>query len=317
MIQSALVVGIYGAFYEVLLASASSYKEILLAKLLGKLRLQYQKTTSNIELPFRHVISIGDYVEVRLPTKKSDTKIQASIVKILPQKNMMLRCYKRNLQVLGCNIDSVLIFSSVTFPRFNSGFINRVLTEAYRAGVQPVIIINKFDLFNTLSSKEKKEISEEIDFYKKHFLVFEESFFISISNKFRNFIKYKSVICIGQSGVGKSTCLNTLLGTDFQKIGVKQIFHKGAHTTTNPKMFFYDKKSFFIDLPGIKEYSVMHISLDIIRDSFVEFDKNVCHFKNCMHLKEPNCFYEDFKSTKRYQLYCSMLKDTKDLWQPK
>jgi ribosome biogenesis GTPase len=96
---------------------------------------------------------------------------------------------------------------------------------------------------------------------------------------------------LGSSGVGKSTIINRLLGSDVQKTrDVRESDSKGRHTTTHRELVILPGGGLVIDTPGMRELQLWDVT-DAVRETFddVETLAGRCHFTNCRHRDEPRC----------------------------
>jgi ribosome biogenesis GTPase len=97
---------------------------------------------------------------------------------------------------------------------------------------------------------------------------------------------------IGQSGVGKSSLLNALIGDELQAVGeLSQKSRQGRHTTTTAMLYSLPGGTELIDSPGVRDFAPY---IDDVRDvarGFREFEpyRRACRFQDCRHLAEPNC----------------------------
>lgn len=95
---------------------------------------------------------------------------------------------------------------------------------------------------------------------------------------------------IGSSGVGKSTLINTLSGSDSIATGALGKNSKGRHTTTHRELITLSNGAFVIDTPGMRELG-MWDSGDGIDSAFSDIEKlsQMCRYSNCTHRSEPGC----------------------------
>jgi ribosome biogenesis GTPase len=101
------------------------------------------------------------------------------------------------------------------------------------------------------------------------------------------YIRGKTVVFIGSSGVGKSTLLNCLAGHALMKTGGTRADGRGRHTTTRRELFPLCGGA-VIDTPGMRELGLE--SGDFER-SFADIETlaQYCRFGDCAHKTEPGC----------------------------
>ena len=99
-------------------------------------------------------------------------------------------------------------------------------------------------------------------------------------------------VFVGQSGVGKSSLVNTLLpGVDTSVAELSENSGLGTHTTTVSKLYHLPDGGQLIDSPGIREFALTHIEKDKLEYGFKDFEPFLgsCKFRNCRHISEPGC----------------------------
>lgn len=104
-------------------------------------------------------------------------------------------------------------------------------------------------------------------------------------------------VLIGQSGMGKSTILNTLAPDAAARTGqVSQALHAGRHTTTHSTLYPLPEAldGWIVDSPGLKAFGLAHVDPDVIADAFPEFRtaQGHCRFRDCRHDREPGCAFQ-------------------------
>ena len=132
-----------------------------------------------------------------------------------------------------------------------------------------------------------------------------------------NIIKDKITLIAGNSGVGKSTLINTI--DPALKPVIKEIsdYHKkGRHTTTFVEMYTLSSGGFIIDSPGIKGFGLVDMENEPLFHYYPEFFdiSKECKFNDCIHINEPGCAVLDALekgeiSQSRYKSYISLLKE--------
>lgn len=212
-------------------------------------------------------------------------------------------------QTVAANMDIVMCVSSVASPPFRPRFIDRVI--ACSRNVEVVIVLNKCDIPQGEHEAERFQLFSDLGYRTVRISAAEGTGLDTV----RTVCHGKTVTFIGQSGVGKSTLVNTLLGgEETQKIGeISQKFDRGRHTTNYAHMLF-GKDFTLIDTPGVREISVPHDDPHAIEASFPEFAlyRGSCQYEGCLHGEEPGCAVREaadggFIHEDRYESYLRML----------
>lgn len=230
--------------------------------------------------------SVGDWVIF----KKSND--MALIEKVLSRQSYFSRKsagkdYEE--QIVAANIDYLCIVSGLDGGRnFNPRGIERYVAMATQGNTQPIILLNKVDLCTN-----RDEIIKSINSMLENIPVF----MVSATTKegldtfLSNFNAGSTIAFSGQSGVGKSSLINTLLGNEHLKTGtVRDGDLRGKHTTTHRELFFLKNDIMVIDTPGMRELQLWGDE-DSLEDAFIEIYDAAegCRFKDCTHVNEPGC----------------------------
>ena len=130
----------------------------------------------------------------------------------------------------------------------------------------------------------------------------------------------------GNSGVGKSSLLNTLLPELKRETGDLSEKHgRGKHTTRHTQLFPFPGGGWIADTPGFAALEIRQlskISSEELALHFPEFPVGECRFPDCRHDREPDCavkkrVQEGGISASRYQSYLRMYRELKNPEKPR
>jgi ribosome biogenesis GTPase len=255
-------------------------KQELFTKLTGN--LLYSAETAE-DFP-----TVGDFV---LFQNFEDDSL-AIIHKVLPRKSLLKRKSagkKVEYQLIAANVDFAIIIQALD-QDFNPKRLERYLAMANEFEIEPIILFSKADLIN---NDQKDEILADIQLSLKNYQVISFSNFDkrNIEN-IRKILEPRKTYClIGSSGVGKTTLLNNLLGTDKFKVNeIRENDSKGKHTTTARQLIVLENGAMIIDTPGMRELANISLSegIEITFDEIAELTKD-CKFSDCTHTVEKGC----------------------------
>lgn len=238
------------------------------------------------------------------------TPLVGDVVEIDAENNYILNILDRKNELERpsiSNVDIALIVTSVKKPDLSLYLLDKLITSVILKKIEPVICFTKIDLLN---KKEQKNLKIIKKYYKKiGYKVFTN---VEI-HRMLKYLKNKTVVLAGQTGAGKSSLLNLISPSLNLKTGeISDALGRGKHTTRHTE-FFFIKNILIADTPGFSALDLNKYSKEQIRDSFIEFAKHQCEFKNCMHIKENNCEIKNEVEKKhilksRYDNYCSFIK---------
>ena len=210
-------------------------------------------------------VAVGDIAEGE-PYSDSE----ALLAGILDRKSAFQRWNtKRELnQTLAANQDISAIVVSPSSPPFRPRFLDRAI--ACSSGAEILIVLNKSDeadddahgILSLYSSLGFRVIStssvtgEGID-------------------ELRAAIKGRCTAFAGQSGVGKSTLVNTLSGSNQRTGGISEKYNRGRHTT-NHSLYIEGDGFSIIDTPGVRELEVPFEDPCCVADAFPELPRGRC-----------------------------------------
>lgn len=196
-----------------------------------------------------------------------------------------------NLRIIASNIDQVFIVVAHK-PELNEGLIDRYLVAAENSHLKPVILLNKIDLFDEeefSNLKQRLQLYQDIGYPVIYTSAKQEHGLDALIQLLPN----NNNIFVGQSGVGKSSLINTILKDSDARIGeISDATGKGKHTTTTAFLYpLKNEQGHIIDSPGVREFGLIKLSEQEVLQGFTEFRPFIgyCKFRNCAHKKEPGC----------------------------
>lgn len=217
-----------------------------------------------------------------------------SIVRILDRTSLFKRPAPgdgRRLQLIAANIDTLFIVTSCD-QDFNVARIERYLVLAREVGVRPVVVLTKADLassagpFVEAARALQPELDVELINGRDPESVADLASYCGVG---------ETIALVGSSGVGKSTLVNTLKGSDsIATQAVRESDGKGLHTTTVREMHRLGSGpgggGWLVDTPGMRELQMSEVTSGVAE----VFDDIVakaleCRFTNCAHADEPDC----------------------------
>lgn len=243
----------------------------------------------------KNLVAVGDYVWF-----EESAPGEGAIAAVEPRKTLLSRAdnlSRRKEQLIATNIDQVLITGSVVDPPLKPALIDRYIIAARKGGMEPVVIINKVDRLNDeqdpFVAKEREIYQECLRAYAKVGISV-----VSVSattgegiDALREQMANKSSVFSGQSGVGKTSLINTITGLDLRVGDTVAKTRKGAHTTSSASLMPLSFGGWCVDTPGIKSFGVWDLEADEVEQYFDEiYSKGrECAFSNCTHSHETDC----------------------------
>jgi ribosome biogenesis GTPase len=229
-------------------------------------------------------LACGDIVTIEL-TDKHEGVIETT----LARKTLLYRSNAFKSKILAANVTQIIIVLA-TQPSFYEALLNRCLIAAEAANIKPLIVLNKCDLADDNNAKQKLALYTSLG-YQVLTLSAKEDI-----SSLKPYLQDEASILVGQSGMGKSTIINSLLpDEDVRTREVSHTLDSGKHTTTAAHLYHIDAHSQLIDSPGLQEFGLHHLSTDELEHAFIEFRPYLgkCRFNNCKHLQEPECAIKD------------------------
>lgn len=218
---------------------------------------------------------VGDEVTVTVNKENSKT---GAIEGISERKSSLIR-------PAVANVTQMVAVCAVENPRPSCYVLDKLIASAEFINLKIAICFNKSDLSE---SRELAEVYENAGF---RVIVASAQKNEGIS-ELRDILKDEITVFAGNSGVGKSSLLNCLLGEELFKTGeVSSRVERGKHTTRHSELVKLPQGGFIIDTPGFSSFDLCDISPEELPQLFREFGKYTgnCRFLDCRHISEPNC----------------------------
>lgn len=253
-------------------------------------------------------VSVGDNVDFTIGYGG-----QAVIENVLPRKQFLARpdvMDNEKMQVIAANLDQLVIITSTMKPRFKPGLVDRFLISAEHENLESVIIINKIDLAPPVEFKNFISTWSSLG-YNVAFTSAKDKIGL---DDFADFLKHKTSVLAGHSGVGKSSLLNAIQPSlDLHTREISQTTEKGVHATSAVRMYPLDFGGWVVDTPGLKVFGLSGIDKKNLWYCFPEMRnyQGHCRFNDCLHINEPGCAVKEAVEMKtisefRYSSYKRM-----------
>jgi ribosome biogenesis GTPase / thiamine phosphate phosphatase len=195
------------------------------------------------------------------------------------------------LKPVAANIDRIIIVVA-TEPTPYANLIDRYLVAAETLDIKPAILFNKSDLITDENRDQINTLCESYENLGYEVLKTSANEVEQCESTLLEWLKNYTSVFVGQSGVGKSSLIRSILGDQSIKVGaLSELSRKGTHTTTTAKLFHIPRGGRIVDSPGIREFGLWHINEQELLDGFIEFRPHIgyCRFRDCKHNNEPKC----------------------------
>ncbi len=247
----------------------------------------------------KRAFAVGDNVELELRDDENHT-----IIKRLERRNYLPRPYV-------ANIDTIALVIAAKNPSPDLLSIDRVTVMAVHMGAELILLVNKTDLASPDMLIET--------YTKAGFTVLPLSAASGYGvDELKPILDGKTVIFTGASGVGKSTILNAIDPTHFNReTGDLNKINRGKHTTTQTMLIPW-QNGFVADTPGYSCFDLNPSHYEPLRDCFPEFApyNDICSFKGCAHINAlpkvcavAAAVNEGKIAVSRYENYVKLLKN--------
>ncbi len=255
--------------------------------------------------------AVGDWVMVeQMPGEE-----KGIIHSILPRTSQFSRKAAgetSDIQMIAVNVDYVFLVMSLNHD-FNIRRLERYLIAAWDSGANPVIVLTKKDQCGDLEPFLNE--LETVAFGVPSFAV------SSVTGEGIDALQELLApnltgALLGSSGVGKSSLINALSGSELMAVqDIRTDDSKGRHTTTHRELVRLPLGGLLIDTPGMREFQLGDYEEGVESGfSDVEQFADACRFRDCQHGDEPGCRVQEALQSgelpqERYQSYIKLKRE--------
>jgi ribosome biogenesis GTPase len=232
------------------------------------------------------------------------------IVRFYPRQRVLIRASKGEVQTLAAHVDELLIVVAVE-PPAREGLIDRFCVAAAYSNIAPVIVLNKVDLPGSADIEASLAMYRAVGYDVLRVSAHTGEGIEALRQR----LGRGTHVLAGHSGVGKSSILNSLLGTEHAATAQISAIGRGRHTTTTAVAWPVGE-GLLVDMPGVRSFALAEIEPEHLRFCFPEFDgaREACAFSSCLHYDEPNCGVREAVragnvAPPRYQSYRKLLEE--------
>jgi ribosome biogenesis GTPase len=231
----------------------------------------------------RELPTVGDWVLLDRWAEALAGDGAAVVREILPRRSLLVRRAAGEAtapQPLAANVDVGFVMTSANGD-LSPARLDRYVAMLNDSAIAPVIVLSKIDLVDDVAPLIAR-IGPAI--------ALSVVTGAGVAELRARVGSGRTAVLLGSSGVGKSSLLNVLLGSDVQTVQAIRDDDRGRHTTTRRELFAAADGSLWIDTPGMRELALFADEEDDEPD-FADIEELAggCRFRDCRHRDEPGC----------------------------
>lgn len=237
------------------------------------------------------------------------------------KEGYLLEIKKRDNELIRppiSNVDQAVLVCSAVKPTFSTALLDRFLVLVESNGIIPIVCITKMDLAEEPLKNQLHAIAE--DYRNIGYSVYltsakDDTGILEVTRNFEN----KITVFAGQSGVGKSSLLNSISPElQLKTNDISTHLGRGKHTTRHVELLNVSG-GLVADTPGFSSLEFTDLTLEELESAFLDIHETGagCKFRGCMHIKEPGCAVKASVQANeipsyRYDHYVEFFSEIKD-----
>ena len=226
----------------------------------------------------------GDEVRYRIDPHHDEVHV----IEVLPRHNALWRARPRGgAEPLVANLTRLLVVLA-PLPVPDLFVVDRYLAAATAAGLDATLVVNKADLPLSAALTAELAAFAQAGFAPLHCSAASGA---GLERLRAVLTPGTRAALVGQSGVGKSSLVQSLAPQAQVTIGELARADEGRHTTSVARTFDLPGGAALIDSPGVRDFAPALQALDERTLGFPEVARLAaqCRFSDCRHLREPQC----------------------------
>lgn len=230
-------------------------------------------------------VAVGDVVALVGDLSGADGSL-ARLVRVAPRRTALRRTADDTdpvERVVVANADQVCVVVAAADPDPQPRLIDRALVAAWDAGADPLLCVTKTDLADPAALLRRYA---DVDLRSVTVAAAAGAGLAEL----HRVLAGRVTALVGSSGVGKSTLVNALTGSDRRTGGVNLVTGRGRHTSVSAvALAVAGGQGWVVDTPGLRSFGLAHVSPDRLLHAFDDLEpaSDDCP-RGCDH-DNPDC----------------------------